>query len=151
MKKITVTALLALAGLVSAGSALAQSRHEVRASVPFEFSVGNKVLPAGNYTFDSESGPTLTNAVLIQNVDQPKYSVLVRGVEAPWEVQPIYVAQHTRLVFDNYSGEHFLREVRGPLAAVNVEIPKSKAEQGAAHNQIASTSGPGQTTIGLGQ
>jgi hypothetical protein len=151
MKKSTVTALLTLAGLVSAGSAFAQTKHEVRAYVPFEFGIGNKVLPAGNYIFDSESSPTAGNHVLIQNVDQPRYAVVVLGDDGPWQVLPTSVTSRGRLVFDSYDGEHFLREVRGPLNAVNAEIPKSKAEKNAARNHVAVVSSLGQTTVGMAE
>jgi hypothetical protein len=45
MKKITVTALFMLAGLLFAGSAFAQTQHEITAYVPFQFSVGDKGAP----------------------------------------------------------------------------------------------------------
>src|ERR1700747_130475 len=113
MKKFTVTALLTLAGLVSAGSAFAQTSHEVKAYVPFEFSVDNKVLPAGNYRFDDVSSPVSANEVLIRNIDQPRYTVLARGSDGAWQALPNYVTDRGSLVFDRYNGEHFLREVRG--------------------------------------
>lgn len=149
MKKFTVTALLTLAGLVSTGSAFAQTSHEVTAYVPFEFSVGDKVLPAGNYRFDEVSSPVSANEVVIQNIDQPRYTVLARGSDGPWQALPIYVTIRGGLVFDQYNGEHFLREVRGPLNAINVELPKSKAEKGAERNQVASLSSVGQITVAL--
>jgi hypothetical protein len=51
MKRITAIALFILAGLVSAGNVLAQD-HGVRTTVPFDFTVGNKVLPSGTYTIE---------------------------------------------------------------------------------------------------
>jgi hypothetical protein len=149
MKKLTITAFLAVAGIASAGSAVAQLRHEVRAYVPFEFSVGSKVLPAGQYRFDPESSQSSAYGVLIQNVDQPQYSILVRGTGGPWEALPIYTADRSRLVFDVYEGEHFLREMRGPLNAVNVEIPLSSAEKGVRRSMAVSQLT--QTTVDAGQ
>ncbi len=149
MKKTTVTALFMLAGLLSAGSAFAQTQHEVTAYVPFQFSVGDKVLPEGNYRFDPETSPLQAYGVLIQNIDQPRYAVLVRGTDGPWEALPIYTADRGRLVFNVYQGEHFLREVRGPLNAVNAEIPRSASEKGAQRSLMASH--PTQTTISVGQ
>ena len=54
MKRITSTALFTLAVLVTAAlvpgtGAMAQGRA-VRATVPFDFTVGDKLLPAGTYT-----------------------------------------------------------------------------------------------------
>ena len=150
MKKITV-AVLAIVGVVlAAGSARAESRNEVRVEVPFAFVVGDKVLPAGNYRIESESSPIAANEVLIQNVDHPRYSVLTRGSDASWEVLPTTVQHNGSLVFDRFGDDRFLRQIRGPVAAVNVEIPKSRAEQHVEHREMARVATPAQTTIPLG-
>ena len=50
MKRITaIVALLAAASTIGLGNAFAQG-NAVRATMPFDFTVGNKVLPAGTYT-----------------------------------------------------------------------------------------------------
>src|ERR1700743_433439 len=49
MKRITAIALLAIANLAVAGTSFAQSKT-VQAKVPFDFTVGNKLLPSGTYT-----------------------------------------------------------------------------------------------------
>ena len=150
MKKFTVTALLTLAGLVSAGSAFAQFKHEVRAYVPFEFSVGNKMLPAGNYLFDSESTPTADNhALLVRNIDHPQYHAMRLGDDGSWEQTPLYKADTERLVFDTYGGQYFLREVRGPVGIMNLEFPTTKAEKAAERTTVASNAT--QVTIVAGQ
>jgi hypothetical protein len=152
MKTFTVSAQLTLVGLLTASSAFAGVKHEVKAYVPFEFSVGNEMLPAGHYLFDSESTPIVDDLVLVQNVDQHRYAVLVRVNDGPsWNVLPSAVADRGRVVFDVYEGEHFLREVRGPVNALNVEILKSKAEQNAARNDVAAVSSSSQTTIAATQ
>ena len=128
MKKFTITALLTLAGLVSAGSAFAQIKHEVRAYVPFEFSVGDRMLPAGNYVFDSESTPAGDNHVLlVRNIDHPQYAAVTIGNDGSWAQTPFYKADTERLVFDNYGGQYFLREIRG--LSLNLEFPTTKAEK----------------------
>jgi len=147
MKKITFTSLVALAGLLMAGDALAQT-HQVRVDVPFSFVVGNKMLPAGNYRIDSVSGRVPTNQVLIQNTDQPRVAVLVQTSDEPF-TQSWGVATQSRLVFDQFGDEHFLREIRGPLAAVNAEIPISTAERKVRRNEVAALSGTNQTVVAL--
>jgi hypothetical protein len=150
MKKFTVTALLTLAGLVWAGSAFAQIKHEVRAYVPFEFSVGDKVLPAGNYLFDSESTPTADNHVLlVKNIDHPQYAAVTLGNDGSWEQTPVYKADTERLVFDNYGGQYFLREVRSLVENLNLEFPTTKAEKAAERTTVASNAA--QPTIVAGQ
>ena len=54
MKRITAIALLAIANFAVAGTSFAQSKA-VQAKVPFDFTVGNKVLPSGMYTIEEES------------------------------------------------------------------------------------------------
>ena len=46
MKRITAIALFAAASALGAGHALAQD-HAVQATMPFDFTVGNKLLPQG--------------------------------------------------------------------------------------------------------
>jgi hypothetical protein len=150
MKKITVTALISLAGFLTAGSAVAQTAHEIRVSVPFAFAVDNKVLPAGDYRIDSETSPISANEVLIQNVDHPRFAVLVRGSDGPWEVLPTSVADRGSLVFNQYGDDRFLREVRGPVAAVNVDIPISRAEQHVQKRDRKALASPSETTISIG-
>lgn len=150
MKKFTVTALLALAGFLAAGSALAQTAHEVRVNVSFAFVVGDKVLPAGNYRIDQEASQLSANEILIQDIDHPRFAVLVRGSDGPWEVLPTSVAARGRLVFDKYGDDRFLREVRGPVAAVNVDIPISRAEQHVQNRERKALASPSQTAISIG-
>ena len=150
MKKFTVSALLTLAGLVSAGSAFAQIKHEMWAHVPFEFSVGEKMLPAGNYVFDSASTPTADNhRLLVRNIDHPQYAAMTLGNDGSWEQAPLYNEDTERLVFEAYGGQYFLREVRGSVESLNLEFPTSKAEKTAERTTIASDAT--QTTIVAGQ
>ena len=65
MKQITAVALLSIASLVTAGKALAQDRA-VQATVPFDFTVGDKLLPSGTYTITSVS----SGVIQIQNYDK---------------------------------------------------------------------------------
>ncbi len=54
MKRSTAIAILAIANFAMAGTSFAQSRG-VKANVPFDFTVGNKLLPAGTYTIKEDS------------------------------------------------------------------------------------------------
>jgi len=152
MKKLIPAAILAAAGLLTAGSARAQMTHEVRAYIPFDFSVGNTVLPAGHYRIEPVSSPASANEVLLQNSDWPGYARLVRGTDGPWEALPIYTVSRSFLRFDHYGDQYFLRTVRAPLSAVNVEIPLSRSEEQARRderNNQASLSTQDQKTLAL--
>ena len=125
MKRITSTALFTLAALVTAGGAMAQGRA-VRATVPFDFTVGDKLLPAGNYEITSPQ----TGVIEVQNHD--KHVTML--TTARYNSQE---SQTGKLVFDKYGDQYFLRDVLCEQAAINVNLPRSKAERRARTQQAA--------------
>ena len=147
MKSIALKSLVVLAGVFSAAGALAQS-NVVIANVPFAFSVENKVLPAGRYEVQQISSQQVPDGILIRNIDRPNYAALALVSEGPSQA-PNQVMTTVRLVFDNYSGQYFLREVRGPVDAVNAKLRVTKSEKSAVRQNEASQ--PTQTTIIAGQ
>jgi hypothetical protein len=143
MKRIPIIALFTLASLVSAGNVLAQTR-EVRAFVPFDFSVGNKLLPAGNYAFIAEK----QDQILIRSNDQSQFAVLTRtadGDQTKWI--------DGKLIFNKYGDQYFLSEVLCSSAAFNVDIPTSRMEKNAQHQmaelQVPDKTGAAQVYIAL--
>jgi hypothetical protein len=136
MKKVTISALMVLAGVLSATSALAEG-DQVRANVPFAFAVDGKVLPAGHYEIQQISDQQIPGALLVRNIDQPRYSVTVVATQA-WAALPNYRPANATLVFNDYGDQHFLRTVHGSIAGLNLELPGSKAEDSAKRNQMAS-------------
>jgi len=54
MKRITATALLAIANSAMAGHIISRPKA-VQAEVPFDFAVGNNLLPLGTYMTKEES------------------------------------------------------------------------------------------------
>ena len=118
MKRITAIALLAIANFAVAGTSFAQSKA-VQAKVPFDFTVGNKVLPSGMYTIEEES-PWF---IVIKNHDKPveRVSVVERdGKKA---------ATGGKLIFHKYGSQYFLSEVLSDRANMNVRVPVSKTEK----------------------
>jgi len=136
MKRIAVIAIIILAGFCTAGSLQAQS-HEVRANVPFDFIVGSKHLPAGNYTLVSQSN----NLILIRNSDG-QLSILTMAYD-----DDRTAVNASRLIFNKYGDQYFLHEIQCPSIALNVEIPRSKQER-QVRTQTAWL-GPEQTLVGL--
>lgn len=118
MKRITVAALYTLAGVLGVGTAFAQN-HEVRATVPFNFAVGNKVLPAGNYSITSISD----SAIEIWN-RQRNASVLTQTFP-----DSNRASKGAKLVFRKYAGQYFLREILCESAEMNVGLPARKIEK----------------------
>ena len=118
MKRITAIALVAIANLAMAGTSFAQSSG-VRANVPFDFTVGNKLLPAGTYTIKEQS----EHVIQITNRDKPIAAVtLVNG------------DSHTspnggKLMFHRYGSQYFLSEILCDQANMNLQVPTSNTEK----------------------
>ncbi len=124
MKGITSIVVFALASLLTTAGAVAQGRA-VQATVPFDFTVGNKVLPAGTYTIT----PVSSGAIEIHNRDLPV------GVLSP-SVAEFVQANSTdpgRLVFHYYGHEYFLSQILCPSVSMNMDLPASKRERRAWH------------------
>ena len=128
MKRITAIALCALASLVTAGSAVAQG-PAVKATVPFDFAVGNSHLPAGTYTISS-ADPRSSTGLMIRS-DSGKISVLTTAIADGKQ------SKTGKLVFDKYGDKYFMREILCSNADMNLELPVSKTEK-LAQKQVAS-------------
>jgi len=118
MKRITAIALLAIANFAMAGTSFAQSTG-VRANVPFDFTVGNKLLPAGTYTIKEQSD----HVILITNHDKPIAALsLVNGDS---NTSP----NGGKLKFHRYGNQYFLSEILCEQADMNLQVPTSKTER----------------------
>ena len=118
MKRITAIALLAIANFAMAGTSFAQSTG-VRANVPFDFTVGNKLLPAGTYTIKEQSN----HVILITNHDKPIAALsLVNG-------DSNRSPNGGKLKFHRYGSQYFLSEILCEQANMNLEVPTSKTER----------------------
>jgi hypothetical protein len=119
MNRIAAIALFAIATLMTAGSAGAQSAV-LKVNVPFDFTVNKTLLAAGNYTFSFD--PMLPNTLIVQdrakNVKARAY--ILRG--------SIDQGREDRLIFHRYGGEYFLSEVGFDSASDGVSLPESKLE-----------------------
>jgi hypothetical protein len=118
MKRITATALLAIASLAMAGTSFAQSKR-VQANVPFDFTVDNQVLPAGTYRIEKVSDVVIT----IKNHD--KAISLFTLVDQDGTRSK----NGGKLIFHKYGGQYFLSEVLSDSASMNVRLEPSKAEK----------------------
>lgn len=119
MKRITALAFFAIANFALAGHSFAQSSG-VQATVPFDFTVGNKVLPAGTYIIKTESS---THVIMIRNHDKP-----ISALSAVY--QDGKRAQNGgQLVFNKYGAQYFLSEILCDEADMNLKVPTSKTEK----------------------
>ncbi len=104
LKGITMLALLVTLALATAvASANAQSAQKVVADIPFEFSVGYKVMPAGQYSV--QTIVSAGDGLLIRSADGK--SSALRMSEATERGDK----SQARLVFHRYGERYFLAQV----------------------------------------
>ena len=140
MKRITVTALFIFAALVTAAlapgaGAMAQGRA-VRATVPFDFTVGDKLLPAGNYQITNPS----TGIIEVQNRDTLAAILTTTSYDSHES------RSGGKLVFAKYGNQYFLSEVLCEQADISVSVPPSKSEK-RARTQEAALHNPSQVFV----
>ena len=101
MKNLTAIALFVAAGIATAGSALAQD-HTVKASVPFNFTVNGRTLPAGDYTLVTEN-----NTPRMLTISDREKGVALMAITVPDNE----ASADNKLIFHHYGNQYFLSEM----------------------------------------
>ena len=117
MKHITVLAFLT-AALISMASARAHAQASAF-TVPFDFSVGNQVLPAGSYQVSYY--PT-KSAIQIRSQDERFHALNAIHTADPSTSDNV-------VVFTKYGNQYFLHEVLCGAVSMHVALPTSKLEK----------------------
>ncbi len=118
---LAVLAVLVLAA-VAVVPASAQSTT-LKANIPFEFSAGTSVMPAGDYTV---KGSWSSTRVLVRSDDSSaaEYLTAQAGQTAPGASD-----RNSKLIFHRVGDQYFLRQiVNGSLSMVR-DIPLSTTER----------------------
>ena len=115
--------LAALAVLLMATAAHAQ-QMTLSATVPFNFVVGDRAYPAGDYLFSNRD-----NILKITNAEQAKTEITLSN--ACESVRP---ATDTKLVFDSMGGYYFLRQIWVAGNSSGRELSRSRTEVRLAQN-----------------
>jgi hypothetical protein len=122
MKSRTLTIAIAVA-LLAVTAGYAQSK--LIADIPFEFAIGQKVLPAGEYTVNPGAAPGVLviggrdASVFTQTIPSSTNSGTVPG---------------SKLVFNRYGNTYFLSQVWNAENQRGYRLPKSKTEREMARN-----------------
>ena len=119
-------AVLSLLFAFTIVAAQAQSRNSVTAHIPFAFQIGDKTLPAGDYSVKRLS----QNALTIESADGAQSFV----AQAPRSVQsnPNAKPGAERLVFRQYGEQYFLAQVWMIKGGAGRELNMTGAERKAA-------------------
>jgi hypothetical protein len=127
MKRTLATALLTAASLMAPAGAFAQSRQQ--ATIPFNFTVGQRLLPAGTYVI-THLGPSMISVRGWKGNDLVSVMTLITPAN---EVSK----NPDKLIFHKYGDQYFLSEIRGELGESAGKLSPSKLEQRFQREQAA--------------
>jgi hypothetical protein len=123
MKKqvLKIFSMLSLAVTLTVAAVYANPTGALKANIPFDFSVGNKTLPAGVYTV----APTTTPGLLLIRREDGRMGALIQtqGVLARRE------QDKTKLVFRRYGDHYFLAQLWTAGDSNGRELWKSRTER----------------------
>jgi len=118
-RTIAAIALFVASTFITAG-VMAQD-HQVKATVPFNFTVNNTAMPAGKYTIGTDVNSP--NVLRMRDREQ-NAAVMTIGL-----ADPISSDNDHELIFHRYGNQYFLSEVRCSNASLDLHLPTSKAEK----------------------
>jgi len=119
--KLFVAALVLGIFTVLASANSAKAQNVLNFNVPFEFSVSNKTLPAGNYDLKK-----LNNSRYILRNTESKENMIVNS---DFDTMAKDAANKESLVFNRYGETYFLRKVFANRNQPGREILESKQER----------------------
>ena len=129
--------VIALASVVATAKANAQTSNKVVANIPFEFSVGYKTMPAGEYIVQTIT--SANDAVLVQSADGK--SSALRLTEATTNKKN---KSQARLVFHRYGERYFLAQMWVGDSNAGRQLLKSQEER-ALEQELASIAAKGES------
>jgi hypothetical protein len=125
IKRLTMLSLVSIFTLCAAvASANAQLVTPMRAKIPFDFSVGDKKLPAGEYTFRRLSGFSDSKTMLVDSQDASAHvfqSTFAARVPTPKNA--------STLVFHRYGDQYFLEQIWSGGEQEGAQVPESRSER----------------------
>jgi hypothetical protein len=134
IKRLTMLSLISMFTLCAAvASANAQLINPMRAKIPFDFSVGDKKLAAGEYTFSRLSGVANNNTMLVSSVDSS-----IRMFQSTLAAQVLTAKDESTLVFHRYGDQYFLEQIWTQGEQEGTELPESRSER-TIRRQLAQT------------
>ena len=122
-RKLTVGVGMLLVLAAATGVVYAQANEIVKADIPFQFTLNEKAMPAGNYEISmaDPEDPTVWVFRSTSGEAEEMADTNTKQAESP--------APQTELVFDEVVGHHFLRELWIEGQMDGREIPMSKTEK----------------------
>ncbi len=125
IKRLTILSLISIFTLCAAvASANAQLSIPIRAKIPFDFSVGDKKLAAGEYTFSRLSGFSDSKMMSVSSVDAS-----TRMFQSTLGAQVLTPKNESTLVFHRYGDQYFLEQIWTSGEQEGTQVPESRSER----------------------
>ncbi|SRR6266542_1689617 len=126
MKKqayIMIAMFVLVGSMAVAARAQTSGRTQLKANIPFEFNIGNKSLPAGEYVVRSISDDSSNVVLAIRNQDRRSGAMLqMSTVEGK-------ALDCAKLMFHRYGNQYFFAEAWVDGDAYGLKASKSRAER----------------------
>jgi hypothetical protein len=123
IKRLTMLGLVSMFTLCAAvATANAQLTYQVRAQVPFDFSIGDKKLQAGQYTFSRLSADN--RVILVSNVDDN-----TSMFQSTFGAQVLTPQNESKLVFHRYGDQYFLEQIWTAGEREGLQMRESRTER----------------------
>ncbi|PWT82739.1 MAG: hypothetical protein C5B44_01670 [Acidobacteria bacterium] len=123
LKSLTMlTVIVTVAFAAAVVSANAQSQRRVIANVPFDFVIGDKALPAGEYSANMTTSDA--SVIVLQRADSNDTAVRITN-----SILPRPNKTQARLVFHRYGQTYFLAEVWAGGDNIGRQLLPSKQER----------------------
>ena len=127
LQAATILGLVVALTITFAGaSAAADSFSSIRVDVPFDFTAGQSIFPAGKYTI--RPAGWIKSAVIRITSEDGKASAFLSTHSAQ------SVQSRDVVIFHRYGDQYFLFQVWAVGEAIGLEIPKSSMERQAARS-----------------
>jgi len=134
IKRLTMLGLVSIFALLGAvTSANAQISSPIRAKIPFDFNVGEKKLPAGEYTFRRVSDFSDNSTMSVNNRDGS-----VHLFQSTFEAQVVTPKNQSVLLFHKYDDQYFLEQIWLSGDLEGTQLPESRTER-TTKRQLAQT------------
>jgi hypothetical protein len=126
-RSITILGLLLV---MTAVSVRAQSERSKVTNIPFNFIVGQKTLPAGEYTIEPNRRDSL-NVWLVQSRDGH-----ISALFTTMSVRASETQEKTKFVFHKYGDQYFLSQIWTPGGNSGRELHMPRVEREMAKNSV---------------
>lgn len=134
IKRLTMLSLVSMFSLCAAvASANAQLSIPIRAKVPFDFNVGDKTLPAGEYTFSRLSGFSDNKVISVSGADAGAHVF-----QSTFAAHVLTPKDKSTLVFHKYGDQYFLEQIWSGGEQAGSQVPESRSER-TIERQLAQT------------